>query len=57
MRCLIIDDEPAARDILKTYLSDTEEVQLIGECKNALEARTLLKEHDIDLIFLDPKSF
>ncbi|MAO66495.1 MAG: DNA-binding response regulator [Balneola sp.] len=53
MRCLIIDDEPAARDILKTYLSDTEEVQLIGECKNALEARTLLKEHDIDLIFLD----
>ncbi|HBQ59459.1 MAG TPA: DNA-binding response regulator, partial [Balneolaceae bacterium] len=41
------------RDILKTYLSDTEEVQLIGECKNSLEARTLLKEHDIDLIFLD----
>lgn len=53
MRCLIIDDEPAARDILKTYIADTEEVQLIGECKNALEARALLKENDIDFLFLD----
>lgn len=53
MRCLIIDDEPAARDILKTYITDTEELQLTGESKNALEARSALKEHEIDLIFLD----
>lgn len=31
MRCLIIDDEPAARNILKTYIADTEELQLAGE--------------------------
>lgn len=53
MRCLIIDDEPAARDILKTYIADTEELQLAGESKNALEARSALKENDIDLLFLD----
>lgn len=53
MRCLIIDDEPAARDILKTYIADTEELQLVGESKNALEARSALKENEIDLLFLD----
>ncbi|MDR9417547.1 LytR/AlgR family response regulator transcription factor [Gracilimonas sp.] len=53
MRCLIIDDEPAARDVLRTYINDVSELTLIGECKNALEARSFLKEHEIDLIFLD----
>lgn len=53
IRCLIIDDEPAARDILRTYISDTEELQLAGECKNALVARKLLKVAEIDLLFLD----
>lgn len=53
MRCLIIDDEPAARDILKTYIIDTKELDLIAECKSALEARSIIKEQDIDLLFLD----
>lgn len=53
MRCLITDDEPAARDILRNYISNTKELELIGECKDALEARALLKEKEIDLLFLD----
>jgi DNA-binding LytR/AlgR family response regulator len=53
MRCLIIDDEPAARDILRSYISDTEELELVGVCKDALEARKMLKETEPDLIFLD----
>jgi DNA-binding LytR/AlgR family response regulator len=53
MRCLIIDDEPAARNLLKTYIADTDELILISECKNALEARKMLKEQTIDLLFLD----
>lgn len=53
MRCLIIDDEPAARDILKTYISDTPELTLAGVCKDALEARKAVKEKDIELLFLD----
>lgn len=53
MRCLIIDDEPAAREILRTYISDTDELQLIGECKDALEGRSWLKDHNINLVFLD----
>lgn len=53
MRCLIIDDEPASRDILRSYISNTDELELIGECKDALEARKVLKEAEVDLIFLD----
>jgi len=53
MRCLIIDDEPAARDILRSYISDTEELELCGECKDALEARNMIKDTKPDLIFLD----
>lgn len=53
MRCLIIDDEPAARKILNKYISDTSELTLAGECKDALEARSFLKEHQVDLLFLD----
>lgn len=53
MRCLIIDDEPAAREILEEYISDTPELTLVGVCKNALEARQCLKEKESDLLFLD----
>lgn len=53
MRCLIIDDEPAARKILRIYISDTDELTLVGECKDALEARSFLKETGADLLFLD----
>ena len=53
MRCVIIDDEPAARDVLQKYISDTPELELTGVCRDALEGRQLLKEKEVDLIFLD----
>lgn len=53
MTCLIIDDEPIARDILRTYISDTPQLTLAGECESAMDALVFLKEHTTDLIFLD----
>lgn len=53
MRCMIIDDEPAARDILNEYIGNTPELELVGVCKDALEARKQLKEQSVDLLFLD----
>ncbi len=50
---IIVDDEPLAQEILETYLKDYEDFELIGTCKNALEANKLLKEHNIDVMFLD----
>jgi DNA-binding LytR/AlgR family response regulator len=55
MRCLIIDDEPIARELLRTYVDRIPELVLIGSCKNANEAYENLYQHQIDLIFLDIK--
>lgn len=51
--CIIVDDESTARNILKRYISEIEYLNLIAECKNAIEATQILKDHNIDIIFLD----
>jgi two-component system LytT family response regulator len=53
IRCLIVDDEPPAREIIKQYIADTPMLQLCGECGNAIQAIGFLQQHEIDLIFLD----
>lgn len=53
MHCLIIDDEPVARDILTRYIDDTPMLTLAGECESAVDAISFLKEHKVDLLFLD----
>jgi DNA-binding LytR/AlgR family response regulator len=53
MRCLIIDDEPLARQLLESYLQKIDELKLVKSCSHALEAFTLLQEKPVDLIFLD----
>jgi DNA-binding LytR/AlgR family response regulator len=53
IKCLIVDDEPPARDILRRYIAEMPMLQLTGECANAMEALSLLQQHPIDLLFLD----
>jgi len=50
---IIVDDEPLALDILETYIEQIPELNLIARCENAIEARNILKSHQVDLIFLD----
>ena len=50
---IIVDDERPARDELAFLLKSFPEVSLIAQGKNGLEALTLVKEHDPDLVFLD----
>ncbi|MCH5683163.1 response regulator [Niabella sp. W65] len=53
IRCLIVDDEPLARDVIRRYISEIPTLQLAGECANAIQAFTALQQQPIDLIFLD----
>ena len=53
MNVIIVDDEPLALDVLETYVSRMPDLNLIGRCNNAFEANEMLKNHDIDLMFLD----
>jgi len=51
--CLIVDDEPPAREVLRRYIAQIPMLQLSGECGNALQALTALKQQQTDLLFLD----
>jgi len=51
--CLIVDDEPLSRDVLRKYIAEVKDLQLLGECGDAVEASHLLNLHQIDIIFLD----
>lgn len=53
IKCIIVDDEPASREVLLKYTGDCPELELIQECKNAFEAGDVLQNHEVDLIFLD----
>ncbi|MBS1660991.1 MAG: response regulator transcription factor [Bacteroidetes bacterium] len=55
LKCLIVDDEPPAIRILKSYVGNMDQLELVGSCFNALEAMQVLKQHPVDLIFLDIK--
>mgnify|MGYP000247556631 CR=1 FL=1 len=53
LRCLIVDDEPPALDVLRTYLAMVPWLGLAGECSNALDAFQYLQRHEVDILFLD----
>lgn len=53
MKCLIIDDEPLAVELLEDFVSKVPALKLIATCSNAIEASTILQINKVDLIFLD----
>lgn len=52
-RCLIVDDEPLARDVLRRYIEKLPVLHLVGECSNAIDAFIFLQSNEVDIIFLD----
>lgn len=53
IKCLIIDDEPLAVEMLKQYIARVESLELAGTCSNAIAATGFLQDHPVDLLFLD----
>lgn len=52
-KCLIIDDEPAAHYVLLNYIEKHPNLLVSGQCYNAIEALSFLRDQEIDLLFLD----
>lgn len=52
-KCLIVDDEPLAIEIIENYLNQLDNFEIVAKCKNALQAFKVLEEQDVDLLFLD----
>jgi len=55
IRCLLIDDEPPALEVLESHISCINCLEIVGQCKNAIEAIDVLHQKPVDLIFLDIK--
>lgn len=53
IHCMVVDDEPLARQIIKEYLEELPDFNLAGECQDAMEAHQVLAKTHVDLIFLD----
>lgn len=53
INCLVVDDEPIARQGLLEHILQIDFLNPVAECKDALEAATWLQKKPIDLIFLD----
>ena len=52
-RCLIVDDEPLARDVLRRYFKKVPFLNLVSECSNAIDAFVFLQSNEVDILFLD----
>lgn len=53
LKCIIVDDEPLAQEVLERYLENIRDLELVTRCNNALEAFEVLHHETIDLMFLD----
>lgn len=55
MRCLLVDDEPQALKVLESHIGQISDLEIVGMCRNAVEALELLHRKKVDLMFLDIK--
>ena len=53
IRAIVVDDEPLARDELRFMLGQCEDIEVVGEARNAPEAQDLCKDEQPDVAFLD----
>lgn len=53
LRCIAIDDEPLALELLVDNISKVPFLELVAECSNPLEAMKVLEQQSVDLVFLD----
>ncbi len=55
LKCLIVEDEPIAQDILKSYLEKTDIAEVTAQMNNAIDAFNFLQTYSVNVLFLDIK--
>ena len=53
INCLVVDDEPIAREGMLEYIKQIDFLHPVGQCKSAIEAAGMLQKAKIDLVFMD----
>lgn len=54
-KCIIVDDEPLARELIRGHIQKLENIEIVEECANAMKAMETLRNKSVDLMFLDIK--
>ncbi|MGG6230084.1 LytR/AlgR family response regulator transcription factor [Tenacibaculum sp. SDUM215027] len=55
VKCLVVDDEPLARELIENHISKIPALEVVGSCDNALKAFEIISSQEVDLLFLDIK--
>ncbi len=53
INCIIVDDEPIAREVLENHLQKINAIYVVASCKNAIDAFNVINSNKIDVVFLD----
>lgn len=53
IHCIIVDDEPLARQGLTRYINELDFLHLVGTCEDPIQLTAMLEKNEVDLIFLD----
>lgn len=53
IKTIIIEDEELGRELIKNYLKDRQDIEIMAECENGFEGIKAIQDHNPDLIFLD----
>src|SRR5687767_8999065 len=53
LKCLVVDDEPLARECIMNYIKEVDFLELAGTCNNPVELTSTMDQQEVDLIFLD----
>ena len=53
IRTILVDDEPLALNLLRSYLNQHQEIEIVADCNNGREAIAMVNQHQPDLMFLD----
>ena len=55
IRCLLVDDEPLAIQLIQNHIDQLDTFEVVGTCSNAIKALEILRTVPVDLMFLDIK--
>ena len=53
IKCIIIDDEPLAAEVVETHLKEFSNIELLGSFTNPLDALQIIENGEVDAVFID----
>jgi len=53
LNCVIVDDEPLAREVIRRFVQQVPSLNLVAECSNGVQAMTVLQQQEVQLLFVD----